>query len=420
MGEGGKELEASKRDWGWRIVGCLCGLMLLWFRKPQVFNHPQMWAEDAAVFFRGAYLYGAESLFERYAGYLHTIPRLVALFANAFAPDRTPEIFALACVSGYLWVSWFISGSRVNLSNRYILPSIIALSPVDGEVLLNLTNLQWTVAWLLIGVALARSPRMWKERIHDSVVTIGVGLSGLFSIFFFPSFVLKWWYERSGWSIWLIVLNILCGGVQIIGFSSGQRVAAVAEPIYADYWRMLGRPLYSLGFGPLSPLVQGLIALQIVLGVIMVAALIVVAVHSLRTRNTQSLSLICGAILIWAAVLVSFRGNPSVLLWGGARYFYLQLPLMFAALVSTGVLKSRASHVVIGGYLLLLSLHFTQYQEPPLREMRWKRQLRCLFEREQNRQVTEPKPMCRIYFNPPGWYVDLPPKEPRLSQRVSD
>lgn len=413
MGEEGKELQASKRDWLLRIVGCLCGLMLLWYRKPQVFDHPQLWAEDAAVFFRGAYLYGADSLLERYAGYFHTIPRLVALLAHALAPDRTPEIFALACVGGYLWVSWFITGSRANLSYRYILPSVIAMSPVDGEVLLNLTNLQWMVAWLMVCVAVVRPPEHLRERAHDLAATLLVGLSSLFSIFLLPVFVLKCWFERTRWSRILLGLNAACSVVQLLGFSSAQRAPAVADPIYSDYWRVLGRPLYALGFGPLSPLVDELSALQTGLGMLTVALLLVVTYRAWHTRNMRCLYFIVGASLVWSAVLVSISGNPSILLSGGARYLFLQLPLIFIALTATEFLRPRAVSFILCGYVLMLGLHFAQYNEPPLREMRWKRQLRCLTQREEDHSRADPKAMCRIYFNPPGWYVDLPPKVSR-------
>ena len=56
------------------LIGC--GL-ILFLRRPDQFHHPQFWAEDG-FFYERHLANGWHTLVESYAGYLHTLPRLIA------------------------------------------------------------------------------------------------------------------------------------------------------------------------------------------------------------------------------------------------------------------------------------------------------------------------------------------------------
>jgi hypothetical protein len=378
-------------------------------RKPQCFYNPQVWAEDGSIFFSGAYNRGIESLLERYAGYFHALPRLVAIVVESLFPLRAPELFVAAYLGVFIWVSWFLTSKRTNLRFSYLLPTLLVFMALDSEPFLNLTNMQWIAAWLPILVLCASQPTSTTQRIHDLFIILFVGLSGLFSVFFAPLFLFKAWRERTRWSYTLCFLNCTCGIIQAIGFSTLQRAPAVLTPVYSDLIRVVGRPWHSIIFGPLWPMNEELIWLQWALGASTFIALAYLLVVSYRIRNWTAFYLIGASALLWVFVLLSISGNPSILLEGGARYFFLQPILIFTALIGTPILSRRAALLLVSSFTLLVGINVHQYQERPWRNAHWRRQLKRLSapERKSQKQQSDEPRLYRIKINPPGWFIEL-------------
>lgn len=419
-----------------RVLACLLGFGLLLDRKPQSFSRPQVWAEDGAVFFQEAYQLGWHALFERYAGYFHALPRLCGWAAVALWPGYAPEFFTAVFVVVFLWVAWFATSARVGLRHGVLLVVLIVLPPVEGEVFLNLTNVQWMLAWLPLLVLVAAPAHSSLQRFHDLWAVILAGLSGLFSIFFLPLFILKVSFERTVWSVILLSINFICGLIQVSGFGTAQRAAAVANPVYSDYWRVLGRPMYALIFGPAAQLMAGFQTLQSAFGVLTVLLLGLGVWLGIKTKNRTAVYFLCAGTSMWAAVLVSISGNPSILLSGGARYFFLQSALLPAAFIVTGLLSPRFCNLIAVVFGTLVLLNFSEYSDPPLQDLRWRRQLKCLEHRpsddlnvpriNENKNATletlarrpidiaapqtRPPRTCRIFIHPTPWFVDLPAK----------
>src|SRR3954469_13020568 len=62
----------------WTVAACGG---ILFARRPDMVLNPQFWAEDGPVFFAQARIHGIAALVEPYAGYFHTVLRLVAWIA---------------------------------------------------------------------------------------------------------------------------------------------------------------------------------------------------------------------------------------------------------------------------------------------------------------------------------------------------
>src|SRR6185295_14775755 len=60
----------------WWVVAVLA--VALGLRHPSALHTPQLWAEDGSVFLAYNDLFGLKAFTIPYAGYLHTIPHLVA------------------------------------------------------------------------------------------------------------------------------------------------------------------------------------------------------------------------------------------------------------------------------------------------------------------------------------------------------
>ena len=150
------------------LVLAACAAILS-LRRAQALTRPQFWAEDA-YFFQRAYVLGWSSLVESYAGYLHTVLRLIAEAAVRIDAARGPALFVAASFLLTLYVA-----SRA-LSERCPLPRLggafalaLVLVPSTYEVLLNVVNLQWVLAAGLILLLLSRDPAGAGAWTHDLV-----------------------------------------------------------------------------------------------------------------------------------------------------------------------------------------------------------------------------------------------------------
>lgn len=128
----------------WAIITAASTAYLL--RGIRRFLHPGFWAEDGRNFFADAFNQGIASIFEPYNGYLHFIPRLVALPMSAAPLSAVPALFALSAAVMYLVmispvlsdrIAWLIP-NKVARSIAYLL---LCLLPVMNEVYGSTANL---------------------------------------------------------------------------------------------------------------------------------------------------------------------------------------------------------------------------------------------------------------------------------------
>jgi hypothetical protein len=121
--------------------------LLLMLRRPDAILNPQPWAEDGAVFLQAAIESSYHSIFALYAGYLHFIPRLTALFALQLGLAIAPLIMNLiALLITVACASYFFNKDFrfivKNDSLRFFISIVIVCMPIS-EIWLNITNIQW-------------------------------------------------------------------------------------------------------------------------------------------------------------------------------------------------------------------------------------------------------------------------------------
>lgn len=127
--------------------------LILILRRPDALLNPQPWAEDAVIFISGGMYYSYNSLFIPFAGYFHTIPRIVTLFALHFGPGNAPLIMNLSAIvlSVYCVGIIFDEKFRFLIRNdglRFLLPIIIIALPIK-EIYLNITHIQFFLTFYL-------------------------------------------------------------------------------------------------------------------------------------------------------------------------------------------------------------------------------------------------------------------------------
>ena len=172
--------------------------IILFFRRPDSLLNPQPWAEDSVVFLQQAIEYSFSSLFISYAGYHHTIPRLVALGSLQFGLENAPLIMNLsALVISVASTSYFFSKNfRFIIRNDFLRFSstiFIICLPIQ-EVYLNITNIQWFLSiyltlWTLNLVYNYDLIQKNKHIIIQNVFVVLAFLSSPLSIILTPALV---------------------------------------------------------------------------------------------------------------------------------------------------------------------------------------------------------------------------------------
>lgn len=147
------------------IASLVAGCMLL-LRVPDVFLHPQFWAEDAGIFFQQQQILGASAILNPYAGYLHLVPRLTAFFASAFPSRDAPAIYNIISLIFTMWSAATIATARYRLAwlGGFLL---VAVPHWWGEALGNITNIQWLLAPTLAIVLATPTPARRGSRVNQ-------------------------------------------------------------------------------------------------------------------------------------------------------------------------------------------------------------------------------------------------------------
>jgi hypothetical protein len=195
-------------DWRSRALAiCLTIAAVLGLAAAQVFyqagapSFRTIWAEDGQVFYVAAAARGIAALATPYAGYLQTVPRVLAIPATWLPPSALAVYFAaagalcssLVAVSLY-WLTDQAISSRVL---RMALVFAAALLPVLAfENMANITNTIWLLAFAVFW-ALVRVPRTTGAVVLGTVITFLGVMSSSTTIVFVPVAAYVFWTRRD-------------------------------------------------------------------------------------------------------------------------------------------------------------------------------------------------------------------------------
>jgi hypothetical protein len=325
------------RAWGqnprlaWPVFAAFAALLAL--RKPSALLTPQLWAEDGSIFLAQNDQLGLRALVEPYQGYLHTLPRLIAWAASHLAdPAWWPLLYNGAAGALALAVIARTFSPRLALPGKPALALALLLGARTGEVLFNITNLQFVTAAALVQQIFFARPRSAGERAGDLAVLALVGLTGPFSVLFAPLFAWRWWRERHADNLVALLVVAGCGAVQGWLVLHGPAVAAVAAESFhpAKFLEIAGSRLVAWPLAGewlvrrTSPVVVA------VTGGAILAAVLFRATRPHARREQRVLTAVALVLLVAAA---TFRARFDT--WeqedfdSGERYFYLPRVLLW-------------------------------------------------------------------------------------------
>jgi hypothetical protein len=375
--------------------------LVLGLRRAEALTRPQFWAEDA-YFFERAYVLGWASLRESYAGYLHTVLRLIAEAAVSIDPARAPAIFVAAAGLLTLYVA-----SRT-LSDRCPLPRLggafalaLVLVPNTYEVLLTVVNLQWVLAAGLLLLLLSRDPVGAGSWVHDLAAAALLGLTGPYSVLLAPLFAWRAWRRRTRASVALAAIIAACALAQLYFLRTEPQIVppkdrqVAGELILPTVGHSIGA---SILLGRLEPRDPGLAA-GTILGLATLAAVGYLAFRPGALREERAwLGVAFGALLFGALLRSRYSLGVYFQPLGNGRYVYLPQLIALWLLLLAAREKGRTGRIAALLAVLALVVNLPRLREPAFPDLHWERyapQIRA------GQRVVVP-------VNPPGWVMPLP------------
>jgi hypothetical protein len=157
--------------------------LLLWtllvLRKPDMLTNPQLFAEDGGAFFGEQLVHPGTALIHPYNGYLHVVPRLIALIESLFAVSAAPVICALltTAVQAFCFAVFFQPWNRHIIASDLLRAAACLVMTVafEGEEAVSFSGV---LMWYLFFVAVLLLYRPAEDRIRPLWLVV-MALCGL-------------------------------------------------------------------------------------------------------------------------------------------------------------------------------------------------------------------------------------------------
>ncbi len=354
------------------VIGLALGV--LFARRPDAFLVPQFWAEDF-TFLLAAEKPGLGALLEPQAGYLHTIPRIVAWTASPADPFLQPGIFLLGWLLTTFAVLFSCLSPRLDLAGKPWLALAILVVPHTGEVFFTLTNAQWLAALGLLLTFLKNDPTKVGAWLADIAFLFFAGLSGPFIIFSLPLFLIRAWQRRTLPSFILLGVAMIFAVIQgwFVSHAGPDNEFVGPFSLFNLFATVSYRLFCNLFFGAwvsgnASP--GFCIALAAT-----VMAFLCFAIYRARNHRLQLGVLLAFIILLLG--VTTLRKRLDLWGWGdignGDRYFFVpKVALLWVTLVA---LKSQPASWIRRGLIALLVCgalsNLSRFQFEPQPDRRW-------------------------------------------------
>ncbi len=365
-------LSLHGRTW----VAAVVAIAALIARKPWALHTPQLWAEDGTIFLNDAESVGLAAIFHPYQGYFHFIPRVIAASARLIAdPAGWPSIYNVGALLVAVGVVCRMASPRLVLPHKPWLILALALVPHTGEVLFNITNVQWIAAFFLIVQLFISAPVTLLQTVGDIVLIVVAGLTGPFAVLLLPFFIWRAWCE-PGRGRAAIITVIACAALQTWSLTHGAGVPTAPRPAHIDalnyvavladrivIWPFLGARLASTLSAP-------------ILAAIGVAAGAVIATLAARRLDQRRFATALTLILLMLLAAVSWRTRPDG--WDahnlndGDRYFFIPRVLFaWLVVIQLDAMPRIAGWIVSAACIAAIGLQLPHFEVSAPPDYRW-------------------------------------------------
>ncbi len=359
-------------SWRWRpalviLLAVVAGTVLQLLRQRGASPISTIWAEDGIQFLATALTENPiTSLAKPSAGYLHIVPRIIAIASTAL-PIRSASIFLAvgsAVVVSLIGVYVYFATSPWLRSRwaRIALAAMMVLLPTAGsETVANVANLHWYLVFAAFW-ALLNKPSSAVATIFDWIVIVAAASSSGVAIMLAPIAIYRIWRDRDLGTVSLVTVFMAIASLQTLIVVISNTSAPTAS--LADYPTILGlrvvAPILAgdqilariVNSGLLSDLAWAATGLVGFVGVFAYLA----ARRDIQHRHVFIAA--CGYSAAFFLVAMYGRGlgldaiptsapfDPA-----GARYFVL--PILFLASAIVGLVATPDPRVKIGTWRLV-------------------------------------------------------------------
>lgn len=378
--------------------------IILLIRKTDSFLNPQFWAEDGVIFFLQQYDKGTSAIFQPYSGYLHLVPRLIALFADAFF-NYSAIPFVYNSLSLILTLSSVASifSPRLKVDYKPLLALTLVLAPQSSdEIFMNITNIQWFLSILLIIVLMKEKPNCKYGNVNiqialDFVIIILCGLTGPFIILLTPFFAWKWIKDKDLYNFGVMSTAIAISCIQLLFLLVISQQSQDNFVLDFDvYSAIVGYQIFGSLF--CTKIITYKVSHYFLS--IMYFGLVFIILRFSRPKNDFIMLTLGIQLIFLLSVFYKFRANPEVLVPEGAaqRYFYIPFVMLIWSLIALlGKLeKWKNVLITIVLSLILISSLTSGFHSRGFLDYNWKLHSKSIGRED-----------IIIPINPEGWQIDI-------------
>jgi hypothetical protein len=355
----------------WAITA---GVLILAFglavaRRPSSVLRPEFFNEDGQVFFLGTF-FGSpvETLFRSYQGYLHLVPRLVALLERAVPITSAPLVSNVASLLVVAGVATFafsrLERAIPSRAIRAAFAAIIVVAPVAAEPLGSLTYAQWYLGVFLVLFLLADPPRSRLGAVLDRTALVLSSLTGPFGIVVSPMYVVAAVRTRTRAAAITAVAVVVPACLQLfLLLTAGGRAPSIHwqgldQVARVTALRAIVVPFIGTHTGTSLVVAPTWIGFAVATGICAALVVVLVALAAEPERRWTAAVLVAGWIVILGAGLVGSTDRPSDMLHLGYsdRYFFIPGLLIGMFAVAGLVASSWWGRMAAIGLCLVLAV----------------------------------------------------------------
>lgn len=400
------------------VLILLLSITVLITRRPDVFAHPQLWAEDGAVFlfqvWNGSVL---DSLLSPRDGYFQTLPKLTMALASLFDLSMVASISLIIATSIRLMFIVYILSSRlssIDIKLRVIFAIYYLLQPNVQEGYINITNAHTYLAIYLLAIIISEEPKskLWKA--HDLIVLAISGVSGPFIALLAPSLAIKRLYQRGGIIAALKKINAfdllfsLCFAIQVFSvifgdFTRTRTTLGASLPLFFDIFS------YKVIIGSFLDLryADWIIDKAVINTALTCLVIVASALMFFKEGWQVKVTILYISLSLFVSVykpVINHHGNQWPLFFSplvASRYFIVSGMGMFClALYYIRSAKKNHSIAMYATCLAIFSCLCISYRIPRLENVGYQDDLNTFRE-------ARPGESIKIRINPPGWEMNL-------------
>jgi hypothetical protein len=373
------------------FLGFLLAAAVIFARRPDVLIHPEMFAEDARIYYQDVYNLGLKrTLILPQAGYFQTFSVLTAWVARFFSLAAAPFVMALFALTVQALPVGLLLSRRAqafapDLRVRIVIAVVYLLLPNGPELDATMVNAQWFLAVAALIVVLLGPPAGRWMRLGDGAILLLSATTGPFVLILAPvAWIRRYLRGDDHVRRWEALMLSACFVLQVIAL-------AVISHHDASNPAVEPRPSPSLGATPalFAKMVGGRVLLGTVLGESTgmtaapalqwgaIAFAIVVVLLVLRAQRFEVLAGLALAGFVLAGALI----NPSTAspAWpllttlppSTQRYFFLAefawaVTLVWIAATATRRITRLTGWAVVAAVILVAAIgHWSFPAEPP-------------------------------------------------------